>query len=589
MYSIKNVAKRGSALLAAASLLAGIGASALPGFASADSLNPLTERSLTLSSSSPGWSYLDGSGNTKYAPPHSGANGQKTGETFSFRMSSFNKTIRAMTFQFCTTPAGVCTAPGDDGYNPGLNNTTFPADYADDTRNLDSATTSDLNVATGTGSKTPLEIDSSTWPTIAASANKTPLADSSQGTFVVLHGDESAGSADSYGDGTWSMAAGKQETYAVSAHNPDSDPAINATGKNNLITITSPTGQDLNTTTGGDYFKVIFFGTDDNYITNPGSGAFFVRMNTYSSDTLLDSDHLVDGGVTVANMMNESISIQTKVLETMQFSVGTYDPDMYSNTRLATDLGLPAHGQCSSLLMADPNGENVTDHASYLLQPHNVLHLGNPDTEYALDTGVAYATQSYWRLSSNSSGGATVYYTGHTLTNTENDAIAPMNDTTSGGTSSNPGTEQFGLAIDHGSANMNVGPGGSSVDTLPVDESAATPYGSAGTPGDFADFVDKGSDGIAGHYDDSYAHLPRLYPLGPSGNYGGGNGTIVSGGTAKFAFNANADTYAQAIATESTQVVNCVTAKMRYIANIAATTPAGIYTTKINYVAAPQY
>jgi len=28
---------------------------------------------------------------------------------------------------------------------------------------------------------------------------------------------------------------------------------------------------------------------------------------------------------------------------------------------------------------------------------------------------------------------------------------------------------------------------------------------------------------------------------------------------------------------------------MRYIGNIAATTPAGIYTTKINYIAAPQY
>jgi hypothetical protein len=43
------------------------------------------------------------------------------------------------------------------------------------------------------------------------------------------------------------------------------------------------------------------------------------------------------------------------------------------------------------------------------------------------------------------------------------------------------------------------------------------------------------------------------------------------------------------IADEGNQVVDCVTGKMRYVANIAATTPAGIYTTKINYIAAPQY
>ncbi len=36
-------------------------------------------------------------------------------------------------------------------------------------------------------------------------------------------------------------------------------------------------------------------------------------------------------------------------------------------------------------------------------------------------------------------------------------------------------------------------------------------------------------------------------------------------------------------------VISCATAKMRYIANIGADTPAGVYTTKINYLAAPQY
>jgi hypothetical protein len=84
-------------------------------------------------------------------------------------------------------------------------------------------------------------------------------------------------------------------------------------------------------------------------------------------------------------------------------------------------------------------------------------------------------------------------------------------------------------------------------------------------------------------------HTPKLNPLVPEADYGGGSGTITSGGTAQFAFDSSSDTVPAPIATESTQVVNCVTGKMRYIANIAATTPAGIYTTKINYIAAPQY
>jgi len=113
MYKLKNVAKRGSALLGAASLLVGISSSALPALASADSLNPLTERSLTLSSSSPGWAYTDGSGNSIYAPPNSGANGQKTGNYFTFRVSS-TATVKTLSFQYCTTSAGNCLIPGND-------------------------------------------------------------------------------------------------------------------------------------------------------------------------------------------------------------------------------------------------------------------------------------------------------------------------------------------------------------------------------------------------------------------------------------------------------------------------------------------
>ena len=635
MYKIKDVARRGSALLGAVGLLTGIGTSMLPAFASADALNPLTERSLTLSSSSPGWSYLDGSGNIKYAPPHSGANGQKTGDTFSYRMSSFNKTVKAITFQYCTTPAGSCTSPGNNTIDPILNSgattatatgtitlssgspsvtgsgTSFTtelnvgaeivtagnhlytvqsitnntaltltanasaseAGVAFKHRNADGASTSDLNVHVGSGGTAAAEIGASDWSAVSNSTTTpslTPPANNTTGdgddrpyvgNFVVLyHNHATAPSV--WGDYTqstgWSMATSNDETGTLTAGT--------ATGRNNLITITNSGGQALNSTDPGDYFKVIFFGTDDNYITNPGAGAFFVRMNTYNDTSTLDSTTLIDGGVTVANVMNESISIQTKVLETMDFSVGTHDPDTYNDSVLSA-VGQPIHGQCNTLLMADPQGTGVTNQATYDAQPHNVLHLGDPNAEYSLKTNLAYDVNSYWRLSSNSSGGATVYYTGHTLTNTVGDEIAPLNDTTGGGTASNTGTEQFGLALaQDGAANYLVN---------------GDAYGSHGTPGDFADYVFGQPD--------VKVHLPRLAPLVPYTNYGNGAGTITSGGTAKFAFNAHADTYAIPLATESTDVVNCVTAKMRYVANIAATTPAGIYTTKVNYVASPQY
>lgn len=551
MYKFKQMAKRGSAFVGALTLLAGIGSSAMPALASADALNPLTDRSLTLSSSSPGWSFRDGSGNDTYSPPNSGANGKQSGNTFSFKTSTLTKTIKAFTFQYCTTPAGNCVAPGNDGYGAG------PTRNGDVEGSSTVTGTSDLNVATSS----PAEISDVNWTAIQARHStfgstlyaNTPNKNDSEGNFIVtVNGATSQG---------WTMTASNLETGTVGAST--------ATGKNNLITLVNTTGQVMTT---NDLVKVIFFGTTGNYITNPGDGAFFVKINNYDVDNTIPADlnpttstHIIDGGVTVANVMNESISIQTKVLETMAFSVGVKDPDTFSNATLAT-AGIGNHGQCSSILTADPTG--VANSTAYNALPHNVLKLGDSAEDYSLETGAAHTVQSYWRLSSNSSGGATVYYTGHTLTNTEGDQITPMTNT---GTQSNPGTEQFGLGI----AQDNTG-GKYAV--------AGDTYGSVGTAGDFADYVDQGPTFTAGNPDLAWAHLPQLLPLSPFGAYGD-----AAAATPKYAFSSDADTYAQELATESTQVVNCVTAKMQYIANIAATTPAGVYTTKINYVAAPQY
>lgn len=649
MYKLKRIAYRCTAFVAAIGFLGGVGSSILPAVASADALNPLTERSLTLSSSSPGWSYTDGSGNATYAPPNSGANGQKSGHTFQFVTSSTG-TIKAFSFQYCTKPAGYCQAPGDNGtttlsnqagsgtiatttgsptvtgtgtkftteLQPGdtittttpntytvasvqsdtsltLTDNVATADPANSTytisgplENADSATTSDLSVHVNS----PAEITSSNWTTILGRTGDmagVPNPDDSEGNFIVLTGSD-FNDSDMTVSSDWDMAAVNQEE------------ATTTTGQKNEIIITNTTGVSIPADT---HVKVIFFGTDSNYITNPGSGAFFAKINDYSKFTAgtpptISASDIVDGGVTVANVMNQSIAISTKVLETMDFSVGTVDPDTLTNAELstATDGNKTAHGQCDMI----QNALQPTD-------PKNVLTMGDPNTQdqnstktnYALSTGTTYATHSYFRLSSNSSGGATVYYSGNTLSNTENDQISGIGDTAKAPAT---GTAQFGLALDNGSSG-----------NYPV--SYAIPYtGNAPTYGstdgtevsDGTEYgVDNGNilaninansnpnkDGLSPDWDaasfpSSSAHDPQLSPLQPEPNYGGGTGAINGTLGTTFAFSPTANTIPAAIASESNQVVDCVTGKVRYIGNIAATTPAGVYTTKINYIASPQY
>ncbi|HEY8886801.1 MAG TPA: hypothetical protein VIM31_04890 [Candidatus Microsaccharimonas sp.] len=558
---LKSIVRRGTMLGAAFAVVAATFAPASLTFA--DALNPLTHRSLTLSSSAPGWDHTDGSGNTTYAPPNSGANGQKTGNTFAFNVST-NSTaapIKAFTLQYCTGSAGNCTSPGNNG-------------HVGATRNVDSATTTDLNVVTSS----PTEISGTTFTAlfnttlgipVGNATNSTPAtitgapkADDTEGNFVVLTQPAAGGS--------WSQSAG----WTMTATNKEDGTVTlgTATGANNYIKIVNTTGA---ATATGDAVKIIFFGTNGNYITNPGQGAFFVKINDYNSDTTINDTTLVDGGVTVANVMNQSIEIQTKVLETMDFSVGTVDPytlvsDGTTGSALYAASHLQTHGQCDPIATSLTYGQNAAT---------NVLQMGDTTQENSLRTDKTYSTHSFWRLSSNSSAGATVYYSGSTLKNTVNDQINPI-----GKTASFPlrGTPQFGLAIDNAkTGNLavnytnenNGGTGlfenGTDINTNGIDASTTTDTAS-----------------LTGY------HSPQLAPLAPTTGYADGAGIVnneygtVSG---KFAFDPNANIVPAPIATENAQVVDCVTAKVRYIANIAATTPAGIYTTKINYIAAPQY
>ncbi len=591
MYTLKSIAQRGTLLGVAAALVA---ATVLPAAeAFADALNPLTDRSLTLSSSSPGWDYTDGSGNATYAQPNSGANGQKTGNTFSFKVSTDTNAgadkIKAFTFQYCTTPAGNCVAPGNNG---------FSGSSPSMTRNADSVTnrTSDLNIA----ASSPTQIGSGSLSTYvnttSGAVTQVPTPASAGTNFIVMYKN----------GGTWTSLDG----WNMTAHNAETGTVGlgTATGKTNQIELVN--NSNATGLPSGAEVKVIFFGKDANYITNPGSGAFFVKINTYHTvdittpaNPVLDLDDVIDGGVTVANVMNQSIHITTKVLETMAFSVGTVDPNTLSSTDpdsggpLTSELfkanGNAQHGTC------DPIARGMNAATS----PSNTLQLGDENGEFSLDTNVTYSTHSYWRLSSNSSAGATVYYSGVTLSNTVGDDINAI-----GTTAAAPlkGTEQFGLAIANGDGTtLDLDLNGDTVNETPsyavnygVERGASTGPHSGKNYENGADNATNGIHATVATDNPGGYHTPRLYPLAPTTGYNDGAGVVnadyntLLGGAAvdtSFAFDSASNTIPAAIATENDQVVDCVTAKMRYIANIAATTPAGIYTTKVNYIAAPQY
>ncbi len=623
--TLKSIARRGSMLTAAFAVVAASLVQAVPAYA--DALNPLTDRSLTLSSSAPGWDFKDGSGNSTYAPPNSGANGQKVANYYDFKVTTdtaTSNTLKAMSFQYCTSPAGSCLAPGDNGW---LDATT---------RNADTASKSDLNVTVASPSQATIAADT---PTDYVTMSNTTVSTNPNGDFTSVPctndstpgvvgyqtGDCSAVAGKNFAvyydnAGTWTESTGwsmSAANFEINGSTKTSGAVQNqATGKNNEIRLVH------STTTGfaaGTRVRVVFFATDTNYITNPGSGAFFVRINTYNtggntainSMSRYDEANVIDGGVTVANVMNLGIQITTKVLETMAFSVGTVDPytleastwdddsdggltpevpDPTSQLGVARGASPYTHGVCEPVLRSMVNNVGVP----------NRLSMGNPTAEYSLEVDKTYSTHSYFRLSSNSSAGATIYYSGNTLTNTVGDSIDAIG---AAATAPAPGNEQFGLGLSINNTNpygidyRTETKAGYVYETAADDTAAGlTTYPTQGIHSSVED------DAISNVDANGSWHTPRLASLTPAAAYANGAGYVNAiynnnaatdnqfntDGTS-FAFVAGSTLIPVPLASDSANVVDCVTGKVRYIANIAATTPAGIYTTKINYIAAPQY
>lgn len=606
MYTLKSIARRSVALGMATAMVAAAVMPAASVFAQQFALNPLTERSLLLSSSAPGYVDTDGSGYsttnpnpaadppgtpTSYAPAGSGPNGKKSGQTFSFRLST-GGTHKGFSFQYCTSAAGNCQAPGNNGGDARDGVKTAPAYASPNTYDGNGALDNNAdgredNTLAHPESRSDLDFVGTFVPAGVA-ANVAAMA---PGQFQIFRS----------ADGTAWTAVDTSDWEFEKANLEDTAHTGPMSGKNNYVTLSDTEDDGITGLNAGDYIKIVFKpaetgGAGTGYITNPGAGHFFVKINTYSNvgiENMVGNHNnaragyggwtsgdpvdgtVIDGGVTVANVMTDSIHITTKVLETMSFSVGIKNPDTilheYDDD---SDPGTPdvpnpgAHGTCEIMSQTDP-ATGLTN---------NRLNLGNPNAEYSLETTKAWDVFSYWRLSSNSSGGATVYYSGNTLANTVGDEIKAID----GGTpaASLPGTEQFGLGFVDVSS-------GAHADTFSGSFNAAVASGSYAhtNPRSFPFITVTAQEGVG-----DYATL-AAQPV--SAHYRLATGSIDNGsggaGTAQFKFLPSSLTVPEPIAQQSETVISCATAKMRYVGNIAADTPAGVYTTKVNYLAAPQY
>lgn len=175
-----------------------------------------------------------------------------------------------------------------------------------------------------------------------------------------------------------------------------------------------------------------------------------------------------------------------------------------------------------------PNGNTCSP-----LNDTGALQLG--DSNGVLSFAQAYDAHSYFRISTNAANGTKVYYSGDTLKSGTN-SIAAIGSTAA---VSDVGASQFGLAIDD------------------TDTQSGNGY--------------------------SFSSLSAVPP------YNNGDGTIVEpGGTAQFAFQTSSLTAPVEIATTN-NVISCDTGSVRYLANISTTTPPGIYTTTITYLAVPVF
>ncbi len=268
-------------------------------------------------------------------------------------------------------------------------------------------------------------------------------------------------------------------------------------------------------------------------VINPTSiGTYFVRVTTYTADTFVTQ---VDDG-TVAFAITTGIQITARVAETLGFST--------TGAVNATDI--PAEtGACVPLTGS------------------GAIYLGDP-TEHTLALTTAYDNYSAFRVYTNAASGVSINYEGSTLTKagTAQTITAINNGVAADGILSIEGSEQFGLGIDLTA--------GDDVDNL------LTANSITGTDNIDVTNVDPAADlgGGAGE-------------ITVNTNYDEADGVIDTNATEDAEFSFVPDTVSEIA--DSAGYVECNTAVIRYLANIAPTTEAGTYTTTLVYSAVPTY
>jgi hypothetical protein len=324
------------------------------------------------------------------------------------------------------------------------------------------------------------------------------------------------------------------------------DNALSATGVGITLstgTVTATTRVDANewtltvtglTLTGTPTALTATFDANSSYFVNPDMayldparavGAGPVNGTYFAHVSLLTTGPVttLDEG-TVTNAVATAIDINTRVQETLKFSV---EGDM-RNATPNDNSGAPLAGVGAFNGATPPTGTTACDP----LTGNGTIRMGDADSN-ALSTDVMYDAVSYFRLATNSAQGALVYYAGETLTSGLEDIDEVGAPAVAGAT---PGAdEQFGLAFMPTNASNTVV-------ASPVNEGDLYP--------------------AAGYADDAV-----------------GFGFVSS---------TTSSDVPQPLA-QSDGIVQCETGAVRYIANIVDDTAAGIYDTRVVYIAAPTY
>lgn len=253
----------------------------------------------------------------------------------------------------------------------------------------------------------------------------------------------------------------------------------------------------------------------------PVNGTYFVHVSLLATGpTLLDEG-------TVTNAVATAIDINTRVQETLKFSVEGDMRDGPDNV----NSGTPTAG------IGAFNGPTTAGTGCAPLTGLGTIRMGDQSSN-ALSYDNTYDAASYFRLATNSSNGALVYYVGDTLRSGATETIAPIG--APGTTIADPtltSSEQFGLGM-----------------------IAVPNIAGAGTTAE----VDRDGGGT---------YLNTVTGYGAGATAAGFESTVAD----------------PVLLASSTGIVQCDTGAVRYVANIADETAAGIYSTRIVYIASPSY